>query len=298
MGYAEGMLRSMTGFGSGRAVVGDDELVVEVKSVNHKFCEVKVRIPRELAAVEAALVRRVKEQIARGSLELTVKRSRSAGASLVPVVDAALAKEYRRVFAQLAAATGLPDTTTVRDLAALPNVVRLEEPTVELEKVTQALETSVDQALRALEAMRAVEGQALEKDLLERLELVSRSVAEIARGSTASVEEYQRRLGERIAELTRGAPLDPQRLAQEVAFFAERCDVAEELTRLASHVDQFKRLCAASEPAGRKLDFLVQEMHREVNTTGSKSANASVTSLVVQLKAELERVREQVQNVE
>ncbi|MCA2980693.1 MAG: YicC family protein [Myxococcaceae bacterium] len=292
------MLRSMTGFGSGRAVVADDELVVEVKSVNHKFCEVKVRLPRELAALESSFVRRVKERFARGSLELTVKRSRSAGSGLVPVVDGALAQEYRRAFAQLAAATGLPDTTTVRDLAALPNVVRLEEPPVELANVAQGLETAVEQALAALEVMRAYEGQALAKDLLERLDLVSRSVGEIARGSKASVEEYQRRLSERIDELTRGLQVDPQRLAQEVAFFAERCDVAEELTRLASHVEQFKRLCAAPEPAGRKLDFLVQEMHREVNTTGSKSANATVTSLVVQLKAELERVREQVQNVE
>jgi uncharacterized protein (TIGR00255 family) len=292
------MLRSMTGFGTGRTVVGDEELVVEVKSVNHKFCEVKARLPRELASLETALVRRVKDRIARGSLEVTVKRTRSASGGLVPIVDTALAQEYRRAFAQLAAATGLPDTTTVKELAALPNVLRLDEPQVELATATQAMETAVDQALTALEAMRVVEGKAIEKDLLQRLELVARSVAEVERLGPASVDEYRARLSERIAELSRGLPVEPQRLAQEVAFFAERCDVAEELTRLHSHLEQFKQLCAAPEPAGRKLDFLVQEMHREVNTTGSKSANAAIASVVVQLKAELERVREQVQNVE
>ncbi|MDX2010441.1 MAG: YicC/YloC family endoribonuclease [Myxococcaceae bacterium] len=292
------MLRSMTGFGTGRAVAGDEELVVEVKSVNHKFCEVKARLPRELAPLETAVVRRVKDRIARGSLDVTVKRGRSATTGLVPVVDTALAQEYRRAFAQLAAATGLPDSTTVKDLAALPNVVRLEEPQLDLTKVTPALDAAVDQALAALEAMRVVEGKAIEKDLLSRLELVARSVGEVGRLGPATIDEYRARLTERLAELTRGMPIDPQRLAQEVAFFAERCDVAEELTRLGSHLDQFKQLCAAPEPAGRKLDFLVQEMHREVNTAGSKSANAQVASLVVQLKAELERVREQVQNVE
>jgi uncharacterized protein (TIGR00255 family) len=292
------MLRSMTGFGSGRGVVGDEELVVEVKSVNHKFCEVKARLPRELAALETALVRRVKDRVARGSLEVTVKRSGRGATALVPVVDAGLAKAYRTAFAQLAKATGLPDATTVKELAALPNVMRLEEPQLELDKVGQSLDAAVDQALTALEAMRTAEGRAIEKDLLSRLEAVERSVLEVERLAPSSIDEYRARLAERIAELSKGLTIDPQRLAQEVAFFAERCDVAEELTRLKSHFVQFRALCAAPEPAGRKLDFLVQEMHREVNTTGSKSANAAIAAHVVQLKAELERVREQVQNVE
>ncbi len=292
------MLRSMTGFGSGRAVSGDEEIVVEVKSVNHKFCEVKTRLPRELTAIETALVRKIKDRVARGALDVTVKRASKGAAGLVPVVDAGLANAYRRAFAELAAATGLPDTTTVRELSVLPNVLRLEEPQVDLAKVTEALDAAVQQALKALEAMREVEGKAIERDLLGRLEAVERSALEVERLSPASVDEYRKRLTDRIAELNQGALVDPQRLAQEVAFFAERCDVAEELTRLKSHLVQFRALCEAPEPAGRKLDFLVQEMHREVNTTGSKSANAAIAGLVVQLKAELERVREQVQNVE
>lgn len=292
------MLRSMTGFGTGRGVAGDEEVVVEVKSVNHKFCEVKVRLPRELAALETALVRRIKDRVARGSLDVTVKRSSRGAVGLVPVVDAGLAKEYRRAFAELAAATGVPDTTTVKELAGLPNVLKLEEPAVDLAKVSTALDAAVDQSLSALEVMRTTEGRAIEKDLLARLEAVEKSVLEVEKLSPASVGDYQKRLTERIAELTQGMAVDAQRLAQEVAFFAERCDVAEELTRLKSHFEQFRALSAAPEPAGRKLDFLVQEMHREVNTTGSKSATAAISGLVVQLKAELERVREQVQNVE
>lgn len=292
------MLRSMTGFGSGRGVTGDDELVVEVKSVNHKFCEVKVRLPRELAPLESALVRKIKDRVARGALDVTVKRSAKGATGLVPVIDAGLAKAYRQAFAELAAATGLPDTTTVRELSALPNVMRLEEPQVDPATLSEALDTALAQALGALEAMRSVEGKAIEKDLLARVEAVEKSAHEVQRLCPVSIEEYRKRLTDRLTELNAGGLVDPQRLAQEVAFFAERCDVAEELTRLDSHFAQFRALCAAPEPAGRKLDFLVQEMHREVNTTGSKSANAAITALVVQLKAELERVREQVQNVE
>jgi uncharacterized protein (TIGR00255 family) len=288
----------MTGFGSGRGVVGDEDIVVELKSVNHKFCEVKVRLPRELASLETALVRRIKDRVARGSIEVSVKRTVRAAVSLVPVIDAALAKEYRRAFAELAAAVGVADSTTVRELVALPNVVRLEEPQVDVAKASQALDAAVDLGLSALETMRTSEGRAIEKDLLTRLDAVERSVHEVMKQSPVSVEDYRTRLMERIGELTQGMTIDPQRVAQEVAFFAERCDVAEELTRLNSHIEQFRSLSAAPEPAGRKLDFLVQEMHREVNTTGSKSASAAITGLVVQLKAELERVREQVQNVE
>ena len=192
-----------------------EEVVVEVKSVNHKFCEVKVRLPRELAALETALVRRIKDRVARGSLDVTVKRSSRGAVGLVPVVDAGLAKEYRRAFAELAAAAGVPDTTTVKELAGLPNVLKLEEPAVDLSKVSTALEAAVDQSLAALEAMRTTEGRAIEKDLLARLEAVEKSVLEVEKLSPASVGDYRKRLTERISELTQGMTVDPQRIAGE-----------------------------------------------------------------------------------
>ncbi len=174
--------------------------------------------------------------------------------------------------------------------------VRLNERDDRLIDAPERVEQRAEGEKR-LQRVRMVLAEGLATQL-ERLEAVERSVLEVERLAPSSIDEYRARLAERIAELSKGLTIDPQRLAQEVAFFAERCDVAEELTRLKSHFVQFRALCAAPEPAGRKLDFLVQEMHREVNTTGSKSANAAIAAHVVQLKAELERVREQVQNVE
>jgi uncharacterized protein (TIGR00255 family) len=292
------MLQSMTGFGAGQATVGAEALAVELRSVNHKFCEVKVRLPRELAALEAPVQKLVKDRLARGAVDVSVRRATKSTAGLVPQVDLALAREYRRAYAELAKALELPDTTSLRDIAQQVNVIRLEEPSVNLEDAQKAAEVATLAALEALTRMRWVEGQALHADLVARLDLVAKLVDEVKALAPAAVESYRERLAERIAELSRGVPVDPQRLAQEVAFFAERTDVAEEMTRLASHLEQFRGLLASQTPAGRKMDFLVQEMHREVNTTGSKSQHADISARVMQLKAELERIREQVQNVE
>lgn len=292
------MLKSMTGFGAGRAVSGSEELTVELKSVNHKFCEVKARLPRELGSLESGLVRRVKERIARGALELTVKRTGATAAGTAPVVDLALAQGYRRALGELAQALGLPDTPRIQDVAFQPGVLRLEERGANLEEAERAVMAALEQALESLSMMRLREGAALQADLDARLAAVEGWVSELKRLAPLAVAEHHQRLRDRLAELLRGGELEPQRIAQEVALFAERTDVAEELTRLASHLAQFRELCAAPEPAGRKLDFLLQEMNREVNTTGSKSQHAEVSSRIVALKAELERIREQIQNVE
>jgi uncharacterized protein (TIGR00255 family) len=288
----------MTGFGSGRATSGGEEVSVELRSLNHKFCEVKARLPRELSTLEPALVKRVKDRLARGAVDLSVRRQVASATSSAPQVDVALAREYRRAFAELAAATGLPDSVTIRDLASQPGVVRLEERGVDLEAASTAAAAALDQALSALLAMRKTEGDAIRQDLATRLEWVEKTTGQLKTLAPRAVQEYRKRLTDRIAELSQEVAVDPQRLAQEVAIFAERTDVAEEMTRLASHLDQFRKLVASPEPAGRKMDFLVQEMHREVNTTGSKSQHPEISQHIVALKAELERVREQVQNVE
>ena len=292
------MLKSMTGFGAGRAAVGGEELSVELRSVNHKFCEVKVRMPRELQALEGVVGKQVKDRLTRGAVDVSVKRTLRSANGLVPVVDLTMAREYRRAFSEVATALGIPDEVSVRDVAQQPNVIRLEETQVNLEDAGRAMEQALAQAIDALSAMRQREGQALSADLGTRIDGVTRVVAELEKLCPQSVDEYRAHLAERIAELSRGIQLDPQRLAQEVAFLAERTDVAEELTRLSSHLAQFRALMLSTEPSGRKMDFLVQEMHREVNTTGSKSQHAEISSRIMQLKAELERIREQVQNVE
>ncbi len=292
------MLRSMTGFGAGRATSEGEEVLVELRSVNHKFCEVKVRLPRELAALDGVTAKAVKERLARGAVEVFVKRQSASAAGTVPVVDLALVREYRRAMSQIAHEAGTPDVVSVAELASQPGVIRLDEPTVNLEQASRALERALDQALTALVEMRKVEGEAIRTDLLSRLALVEVATREVEALVPKAIELYRARLTERIADLSKGIGVDAQRLAQEVAFFAERTDVAEETTRLASHLSQFRGLVAANEPAGRKLDFLVQEMHREVNTTGSKSQHPEISTRVVAMKAELERIREQVQNVE
>jgi uncharacterized protein (TIGR00255 family) len=292
------MLKSMTGFGAGRARVGDEEFSVELRSLNHKFCEVKVRLPRELAALESAAVKQAKDRLARGSVEVFVKRQTATAAGTVPVVDGALAREYARAFREVAEALGMNVEVSWTQVANQPGVMRLEERGMDVESATKAAQAALDQALTALEQMRRVEGEAIQADLEARLGLIERWSREVAELAPRSVEEYRQRLTERVAELARGISVDEQRLAQEVAVFAERTDIAEEMTRLASHLEQFRQMMAGSEPAGRRMDFLVQEMHREVNTTGSKSQHAEISARVVSMKAEVERIREQVQNVE
>jgi len=291
------MIRSMTGFGAGRASVGGEDLDVEIRSVNHKFCEVKARMPRELSALEMEIVRVVKDRLARGGVEVSVRRGGTA-ASFAPRVDAALAESYARAFAEIQARLGLPGHVMLADVIAADGVVRLEEREVDQDAAREALGRALGHALDALVGMRGREGEALARDVAGRLDAVEAAVARVAELVPRSVEHHRVRLTERVTELARGVGVDPARLAQEVALFADRTDVAEEVTRLRSHVAQARALLAGEEPAGRKLDFLVQEMHREANTIGSKSQSAEIAGLVVTLKAEIERMREQVQNVE
>ncbi len=292
------MPKSMTGFGSGRASAGTEEISVELKAVTHKFCEVKVRTPRELSSLEPLAVKQVKDRVARGAVELTLRRASSTIGGEVPKVDLELAKHYRAALSQIAQATGVPDQPELRDIALQAGVLRLEETAVDLDAAGKALTQALGQALDGLNSMRLHEGLAIATDLTSRLAKLRAVVAQLELLAPQAVDEYKARLNKRIAELSGGHPLEPARLAQEVALFADRTDVAEELTRLSAHFKQFDELLHSKEPAGRKLDFLVQEMHREVNTTGSKSQHPEISTRVVELKSELERLREQVQNVE
>ncbi len=291
------MIRSMTGFGAGRAAQGGEELVVEARSVNHKFCEVKVRLPRELAALEIEIGRAVKERLARGGVEVALRRSGSRGA-LAPRVDFALAEEYARAFEEVRARLGLSGAVGLADVLSADGVVTLDERAVDLEAARAAVMVALGQALATLTAMRTSEGEALARDLAGRIEQIDVLVERVEACAPQAIDHYRTRLHERIQEVARGFTPDPARLAQEVALFADRMDVTEEVTRLRSHLAQTRALLAGGEPAGRKMEFLVQEMHREANTIGSKSQSAEIAGFVVMLKAEIERMREQVQNVE
>lgn len=266
--------------------------------MNGKFCEVKARLPRELLSLENEAVRLVKARVARGGVDLTVRRGSGTGGSLAPRIDELLAARYAESFAQLQEALGLGGDVSLALVLQAQGVVSLEERAPDLDAAGDALAQAVDLALDGLIRMREQEGRALRADLSSRLETVAQLAAKVAEHVPVSVQHQRDRIAQRVQELTSGIALDPQRLAQEVALLAERSDVAEELTRLDSHVAQFRLLLDADEPAGRRMDFLLQEMNREVNTIASKSSWAAIAGLTVELKAELERIREQVQNVE
>jgi uncharacterized protein (TIGR00255 family) len=270
---------------------------VEIRSVNHKYCEVKLRLPRELAALETELSRLVKERLARGGVEVTVRRG-TGRAALAPRVDADLAREYARAFEEVRQRLGLAGAVSLSEVLGAAGVVTLEERAVDLEAARAAASAAVSASLEALCGMREREGQALARDLEERLGTIEALLRRVEELSPRSVDRYRERLAERVAELSRGLAPDPARLATEIALFADRTDVAEEITRLRSHLEQMRELVGRTDPAGRKMDFLVQEMNREANTIGSKSQSAEITGDVVSMKAEIERMREQVQNVE
>jgi len=288
----------MTGFGAGRGEAAGESFSVELRAVNGKFCEVKPRLPRELSSLEPELVKAVKARVSRGVVDVFVRRESSSVRGLSPKVDLPLAAAYAKALRELKNELGLAGEPAVSDIAQLDGVISLGEAATDPAGAAVALQAALGVALDALEQMRKREGEALARDLLSRLSAIEQGAREVGRLAPLQVEAARERLSLRVAELTRGVPLDPARLAQEVALFADRTDVAEELTRLASHLEQSRALIASDLPAGRKLEFLVQEVNREINTIGSKSQHAGIASQVVDLKAELERVREQIQNVE
>ena len=279
-------------------MAGTDEWLVEVKSVNHKFCEVKVRLPREMSSLEAGLLKTVKDRVARGAVDVSFRRLLQQAPAAVPTIDGALARSYLNSLQALAQSLGLSDTVSLRDIVSQPGVLRLDEKPLDVAGLEGAAQRALGEALGSMLKMREVEGALLKADLEARLQKISTLASEVESLAPTSVSEYRDRLWARVKELSAQQPVEPQRLAQEVALMADRCDITEELTRLRSHLTHFQKLMASGEPAGRKLEFLTQELNREINTTGAKSQHVDISSRVVDLKAEVERIREQVQNVE
>ncbi|WP_338062181.1 YicC/YloC family endoribonuclease [Vulgatibacter incomptus] len=288
----------MTGFGSGRAQVNAEEVSVEIRSVNGKFCEAKVRLPRELQSLEAEVVREVKARLARGTVDVSIRRGSGAGSNLALRVDEGLAERAAETLRALRDRLSLGGDVTLPEIVAIPGVISMQEPAPDLTAAGDALTAALDEALERLIAMREVEGRALREDLERRLGVVAERVASISEEAPTALRQGYERLRLRVEELAGGLALDPARLAQEVALLAERSDIAEELTRLDSHLVQFRSLLESDEPSGRRMDFLIQELNREANTIASKSNWAGAAAHVVELKAEIERIREQIQNVE
>ncbi len=290
----------MTGYGCGEVTLEGCKVSVEVSSVNRKQSEISISLPRELDALEARLRDEINRHVSRGRVSVKVQIHAGEGERTGRVrINRALARAYAREFAELAAELGLEGRPTLDTVLRAPGVMETDDGGGDAEAVWPAVSGALAAALEQLVGMREKEGANLARDLAARLELMRQAAATVRERAPAVAEHYRTQLLARIAAA--GIPLGPEdheRLLKEVALFADRSDISEELTRLESHFGQFQQGLASTEPVGRTLDFLAQELNREINTIGSKANDAAIARAVVTLKAELERIREQSQNIE
>jgi uncharacterized protein (TIGR00255 family) len=290
-------MRSMTGFGLGEVTLGSGKLGVEIRGVNHRFLDVRVRVPRELGELAGFVEQVARERLTRGRYEVAL---RVEGTSLgAPVLDVERARAAYRALSSLRDELAPGSDVPLTLLGAVPDLF-VSSVDREVDLVRDATRRAFEAATGALDAMRAREGTALGEDLFRRLDRVRKLAREIERRSPDVTDAHRRRLRERAERLRIATEIDVDgaRLEQEIAMFAERCDISEELTRLESHCSQLSALLGSDEAIGRRLDFLLQEMAREANTVGAKSPDAQIAHAIVEVKAEIERMREQVQNVE
>lgn len=292
------MIHSMTGYGKGEAQIDNTGLAVEIKTVNHRYADITVKLPRSLMVLENDVRRQVGQVLKRGKIDVFVNFGQSEESSVAPVLNRPLALAYRDLFTQMRNELGLSGGVTLEMILAQKDVVQLREAESSPDMLRDCLMTALERALAQLVGMRRNEGEATAADLRDRFAQLESLLDEVERRAPMIPREWQVKLTERLSRLQQNLEWDPQRVAQEVAVYADRCDISEELVRFRSHVGQFLALFDDAEPVGRRMDFLVQELNREVNTMGSKSNDADLTRAVVAMKAELEKVREQVQNVE
>jgi uncharacterized protein (TIGR00255 family) len=293
-------MKSMTGYGRGECAQDGFKVTVELSSVNRKQAEVSVTLPRELEMLEAQLRDGIHRHVARGRVNVRVSLHAAAGKlSVRKHINAALAKDYATEFARLAKQLKLSGEVSLDQVLRAPGVFQTDEELAGTEDIWPAVEKALNQGLTALVKMREREGAHLAKDLTARIGVMQKAVAQVQKQAPTTAENYRKNLLERIktAGIENIAP-DDERLLKEIVLFADRSDISEELTRLQSHFQQFADCAKAKEPVGRTLDFLAQEMNREINTIGSKANDAVISREVVTLKAELEKFREQAQNVE
>lgn len=291
-------MNSMTGFGRAKLEKEGREYLVEIRSVNHKYTDITVKAPRNLMYLEDKIRKAILQKVARGKIDVFVSYANYGIEGKNVILNKELAKIYIQELTELAEENDIPSGIRASEISKLPDVmnIQLEEDsseTIWLE-LLECLESAIDNLIE----MRALEGNRIKQDLQARLQQIAKNVDEISNLSTGLLEEYVVKLQERIKEILKTDAVDETRLAQETVIYADKCSIEEEITRLKSHIGQFEKLLEAEEPCGKKLDFLVQEMNRETNTIGSKSGKLEITNLVIDLKTQIEDIREQIQNIE
>ena len=292
------MITSMTGFGSAKGASGKLEIAVEIKSVNNRYLDCTVKLPRMFSSFEEALKSIVQSHISRGKVDVYISIDSSKADDVEIKINRTLAEAYLTALKETAAELQLSDEISVLDLARFPDVLHAEKKEADAEVLRSDIGAVLSEALIGFNDMRLREGEKLYHDVTARLDYIERLTLKAEEISPKSVEEYRKKLEARMSELLQSADIDEQRLLTEAAIFADRVAISEETVRLRSHISQLRIMLESDEPVGRKIDFIVQELNREANTIGSKGNDTEMSRVTVDLKAEIEKIREQAQNIE
>lgn len=292
------LLRSMTGYGRGEAFTGGKKLTIELKAVNHRFCEVVVRSPKNMLQVEDRIKRNIKNQIFRGRIDCYIYVEEAGRKNIAVKVDMDLVLAYYKAMKEILDNLVLSQDIRLGYFLDLPGVFVVEEAAEDIEEIWPAIEKALDEAISACVNMRKNEGCKLQEDIQGHIDRIEQLNLEIEGRAPSVVEEYRERLNQRIQALVPDGAIDPVRLLGEVALYAEHSNIAEETVRIHSHLQQLRLCCSEDGQVGRKLDFLVQELNREINTIASKAGDLRISQIVVEVKSELEKIREQIQNIE
>ena len=288
----------MTGFGRAEGETTLGKVVVESRSVNHRYCDINTKLPKRLSLFENRIKEIIRSQVSRGRIDVSIRLDTVGEEKVQLSVDLELAQQYYRVLQDLREKLKLKDEITLNLLAGTKDLITAKEESGDIEPYWQEILPILKQSFKNMDDMKRLEGESLTKDLQERLEHISQQLQLIKQQFPSHLKATLSRLHERLRSLLEGMEIDPSRFQQEVAFLAERTDITEEIVRAESHLAQFSSLLERNEPVGRKMDFLLQEIHREVNTVSAKANDAEISQRAVEMKSELEKIREQVQNIE
>lgn len=293
------MIRSMTGFGRAKYEHEGREYIIEIKSVNHKYCDISVRMPRAISYLEEKVKKEVSNTISRGKIEVNITFNNSSTAGKNIKINKDIAKTYIEQLNELVKETDIRNDISAMSISKLPDVLEIQQDDDE-ELIWYEMQIPLKEALDAFVKMRETEGNKLCEDIKNRIKLISDKITVVSQNSTRLIEEYVVKLETRIKELLKTDIVDQTRLAQEVVIYSDKCSIEEEVTRLKSHIQQLNELLNKKEyvVVGKRLDFIIQEMNRETNTIGSKSASLEITNSVIDMKTEIENIREQIQNIE
>jgi len=291
------MLRSMTGYGHCEYTENDISFTIEIKTVNHRYIDIFLKMPKQLSVFEDMIRSLVSAKIQRGKIDIYITYDNKSSDFQEVILDEGLAKAYCDALRKISDGLGLRDDISATSLARFPDILKVEKQENN-EEVGKILEKAFSMALDELVQMRTREGEKLKESLLANLSTIEDYIEKIKEKAPLVVKEYKEKLEMRLNELIDIQRVDPARIATEVALFADKCSIDEELVRLKSHIIQMREMLDVGSPVGKKADFLIQEMNREVNTIGSKASNIDITRNVVELKSEIEKLREQIQNIE